>query len=37
MAYSHHFINKVLKFKPEGMSFPKLSNKFNISVRSIQE
>ena len=37
MAYSHHFIKKVLKLKSEGMSFLKLSNKFNISVRSIQE
>jgi len=37
MAYSHHFIKKVLKLKSEGMSFIKLSKKFNISVRSIQE
>ena len=37
MAYSHHFIKKVLKLKEEGMSFIKLSKKFNISVRSIQE
>ena len=37
MAYSHHFIKKVLKLKSEGMSFLKLSNKFSISVRSIQE
>jgi len=37
MAYSHHFIKKVLKLKSEGMSFLKLSNKFNVSVRSIQE
>ncbi|APC90873.1 MULTISPECIES: IS630 transposase-related protein [Francisella] len=37
MAYSHHFIKKVLKLKPEGVSFLKLSNRFNISVRSIQE
>ena len=37
MAYSHHFIKKVLKLKSEGMSFIKISKKFNISVRSIQE
>lgn len=37
MAYSHHFIKKVLKLKSEGMSFLKLSSKFNISVRTIQE
>ena len=37
MAYSHHFIKKVLKLKSEGMSFLKLADKFNISVRSIQE
>ena len=37
MAYSHHFIKKVLKLKEEGMSFIKLSKKFNISVRGIQE
>ena len=37
MAYSHHFIKKVLKLKSEGMSFSQLTNKFNISVRSIQE
>ena len=37
MAYSDHFIKKVLKLKSEGMSFLKLSNKFSISVRSIQE
>ncbi len=37
MAYSHHFIKKVLKLKLEGMSFLKLADKFNISVRSIQE
>ena len=37
MAYSNHFIKKVLKLKSDGMSFIKLSKKFNISVRSIQE
>lgn len=37
MSYSHYFIKKVLKLKSEGMSFIKLSKKFNISVRSIQE
>jgi len=37
MSYSHHFIKKVLKLKSEGMSFIRLSKKFNISVRSIQE
>lgn len=37
MAYSHHFIKKVLKLKSEGMSFLKLADKFDISVRSIQE
>lgn len=37
MSYSHHFIKKVLKLKSEGMSFIKLSKKFDISVRSIQE
>ena len=37
MAYSHHFIKKILKLKSEGMSFLKLADKFNISVRSIQE
>ena len=37
MAYSHHFIKKVLKLKSEGMIFLKLADKFNISVRSIQE
>ena len=37
MAYSHHFIKKVLKLKSEGMSFSQLTNKFNISVRSTQE
>ena len=37
MAYSHYFIKKVLKLKSEGMSFLKLSSKFNISVRTIQE
>ena len=36
MAYSHHFIKKVLKLKEKGMNFIKLSKKFNIS-RSIQE
>ena len=37
MAYSHHFIKKILKPKSEGMSFIKLRDKFDISVRSIQE
>ena len=37
MAYSHYFIKKVLKLKSEGMSFLKLADKYNISVRSIQE
>jgi len=37
MAYSHHFIKKVLKLKSEGMSFLKLADKYNISIRSIQE
>ena len=37
MSYSYHFIKKVLKLKSEGMSFIKLSKKFDISVRSIQE
>ena len=37
MAYSHHFIKKVLNLKSEGMSFIKLRDKFDISVRSIQE
>ncbi|MEY8717383.1 IS630 transposase-related protein [Francisella philomiragia] len=37
MPYSHHFIKKVLNLKSEGMSFIKLSKKFNISVRSIQK
>ena len=37
MAYSHHFIKKILKLKSEGMIFIKLRDKFDISVRSIQE
>lgn len=35
MSYSLHFIKKVLKLKSEGMSYKKLSNKFDISVSAI--
>ena len=35
MSYSHHFIKKVLKLKSEGISYKKLSEKFDISILSI--
>ena len=35
MSYSHYFIKKVLKLKSEGISYKKLSEKFDISISSI--